>query len=340
MVARFRSWWQEIKQHRVAIGVGAIIFVVVIALIIAGYWFDWTGFNGYNKVTITHTISGTNAGTVTRTEEYQPGKGLWDWLQLLGLIAIPVVVGIGAAWFTARQNHDREIAEEQRKADRELAEKRYMDDRELAERRYEADRELGVEDRFDAGLQAYFDKMTELLLHENLSTSQRHDVVVNIAQTQTLLFLINMEARRKGFVIVFLAASGLINRNGKIIDLSFTDLREAKLRRNKGLLDGISLERADLRKADFTGVELTNVNFQEADLSDANLTETDLSGADFNDADLSDADLSDAILFNVDLSNADLSGANLAGAIGTTPEQLEKAKSLNGATMPDGSIHP
>src|SRR5205809_1440020 len=96
MVARLRSWWQQIKQHRVAIGVVAIALVVVIALIIAGYWFDWTGFNGYNKVTTAHTISGTNAATVTKTEEYQPGKALWDWLQLL---IIPLVLAVAALLF-------------------------------------------------------------------------------------------------------------------------------------------------------------------------------------------------------------------------------------------------
>src|SRR5258708_24102772 len=83
MLSKLRSWWQQIKQHRVAIGVVGIVLVVVITLIIAGYWFDWTGFNGYNKVTIAHTISGINAGTVIKTEEYQPGKALWDWLPLL-----------------------------------------------------------------------------------------------------------------------------------------------------------------------------------------------------------------------------------------------------------------
>jgi len=93
MGARFRSWWQQIKQHRVAIGVVAIVLVVVIVFIIIGYLFDWTGFNGYNKVTITHTIRGTNAGTVTKTEEYQPGKGLWDWLQLLIIPAVLAVAG-------------------------------------------------------------------------------------------------------------------------------------------------------------------------------------------------------------------------------------------------------
>src|SRR5258708_36613127 len=100
MEAWLRSWRQQIKKHRVAIGVVAIVLVVAITLIIVGYWFDWTGFSGYNKITVAHTISGTNVGTVIRTEEYQPGKGLWDWLNLLGVFAIPALVALGAA----RQN--------------------------------------------------------------------------------------------------------------------------------------------------------------------------------------------------------------------------------------------
>ena len=36
MGARFRSWWQQIKQHRVAIGVDSNCTVVVIALLIIG----------------------------------------------------------------------------------------------------------------------------------------------------------------------------------------------------------------------------------------------------------------------------------------------------------------
>src|SRR5437016_2741637 len=96
MVSRLRSWLQQIKQHRVAIGVVAIVLVIVIALIIAGYQLDWTGFGGYNKVTTTHIISGTNAGTITRTEEYQPGRALWDWMQLL---IIPAVLALGGYLF-------------------------------------------------------------------------------------------------------------------------------------------------------------------------------------------------------------------------------------------------
>ena len=54
--------------------------------------------------------------------------------------------------------------------------------------------------------------------------------------------------------------------------------------------------------------------------------------------------LSEAALNYVNLSQADLRGANLSeanldGAV-ITEEQLKKARSLTGATMPDGSKHP
>jgi uncharacterized protein YjbI with pentapeptide repeats len=51
------------------------------------------------------------------------------------------------------------------------------------------------------------------------------------------------------------------------------------------------------------------------------------------------ADLSNAVLFDTDLNDADLHGADLSDAKGTTKEQLEQAKSLQGATMPDGQLY-
>src|SRR5207248_7624350 len=95
MNSKLRSWWPYTRTVAII-----IVLMIVTVLIFVGYWFDWTGFNGYNKVTIVHTISGTNAGTVTKTEEYQPGKALWDWLQLL---IIPVALAIGGLWFTYAQ---------------------------------------------------------------------------------------------------------------------------------------------------------------------------------------------------------------------------------------------
>ncbi len=134
MVATLCPQWQKIKQHWVAIAVVAIVLVVVIALIIAIILFNGTGFNGYNKVTITSTIRGTNAGTVTRTEEYQPGKALWDWMQLL---IIPVVLAIGGFWLNRIQNdREKEATKRQQQAERD-AEIRQKDKEKQQEKRAE-----------------------------------------------------------------------------------------------------------------------------------------------------------------------------------------------------------
>lgn len=217
MTTKLRLWWQQIKQNRLAIGVIGFVLVVVIFLIIAGYWFDWTGFNGYNKVTIVHTINGTNAAIVTKTEEYQPGKTLWDWLNLLGVLAIPVVVGIGAAWYTAQQ----EKASERGNTDNQR----------------------------ETALQGYIDKMSELLLEKLLRDSAEEDEVRKIARVRTLMILSRLDAQRKGSVLKFLHESGLIEKGKCIVDLheadlSLADLTEAyittqQIEKAKSLLDTI-----------------------------------------------------------------------------------------------------
>jgi len=70
-------------------------------------------------------------------------------------------------------------------------------------------------------------------------------------------------------------------------------------------------------------VSLADINLRNLSLRSANLSGADLRGADLIGADLRRADLTDA----------DLSRARV------TNEQLAEAKSLQGATMPDGSQH-
>jgi uncharacterized protein YjbI with pentapeptide repeats len=325
-----QKWWQQLKQHRVAIGVGAIVLVVVIALIIIGYWFDWTGFNGYNKVLIAHTVSGTNAGTVTKTEEYQPGKGLWDWLQLLGILAIPVVVGLGTVLFTTQQANESDKNREKRhKTDIQIADANRV-------RQQQTDLQIAADNQHEAALQTYLDKMSELLLKEHLGDERivsgaEYKHVQKIARTRTLIILHLLDSERKGSILQFLYEAGLISgdKDKVVIQLQGADLNGAKLTRI--FLNGVNLSRVDLNEAILYRALLTNAILEFADLRRANIREADLIRCDLSNADLTDADLSGAILI----------GANLRGAIGVTVEELEKqAKSLTGATMPDGSKHP
>jgi hypothetical protein len=47
-------------------------------------------------------------------------KKLWDWLQLLGTLAIPVVVALATAWFSSQQSTTQLEVEEQRAQDEAL----------------------------------------------------------------------------------------------------------------------------------------------------------------------------------------------------------------------------
>lgn len=72
--AKLRSWRKKIKRPRLVVGVfvAGIPVIALIIAIIGGYLFNWT-WSGVSQ------------------------KTLWDWLNLLGVLAIPVVVGFGAA---------------------------------------------------------------------------------------------------------------------------------------------------------------------------------------------------------------------------------------------------
>jgi len=278
MGARFRSWWGQIKTHLVSTILIALLAVVLLLVIFGGYKYnwDWTGFN-------------------------RPSKTLWDWLQLLGVLAVPVVVGFGAVWFTTRQTR---ISEENRKQ---------QHDTELQIAEIQQQEEL---------LRTYFDKISDLLLDKELSTNPNIQSIVR-ARTLAALHILNTE--RKAIVLRFLHDSGLLQY---VKDFLYTlDLNHADLYR-------IDLSRANLNYTNLRGADLSGADFSRADFFHANLSYVYFWQANLSDAKLRRADLSRATLIEANLSNADLSGAKV------TQEQLDKAKSLKGATMPDGSLHP
>ena len=376
MVARFRSWWQRIRQRRVAILVMIAIAVVAVVLIIVGYSFHWAGFNGYIQVSIVHTLSGPTAGTVTRTEAYQPGKTLWDWLQLL---IIPVVLVIAGYFINLTIS----------RGEQEATKQRAQSEREAAEKRAETEREIALDHQRETSLQEYIDKMSELFLHEDLLGSDPKKEVREIARIRTLTVLNRLDGQRKGSVLQFLKNAELINQGTPIInlfganlsgaylseaflhgtrlyhvDLSGANLRQAHLsfippnlqydqeyiegaNLSYANLTGTDLSRADLeevklRRANLTKANLSGADLERADLWSANLVEADLSRANLIGADLRYANLTGADLTNATLNSyshgANLKGANLKDVTGITVEQLEEqAESLQGATMPDGT---
>jgi hypothetical protein len=280
-----RSWWQKIKQHPVATGIVVLLVLVFILFIFTAYRFgwDWTGFNsGTSQITVTSTSKGNYAATLS-----QPSKSLWDWLGLLAALAIPVVVGFGAAWFTTRQG---KVADAENK-----------------------------DNQRENALQAYIDKMSELLLHEELRWSKPENEARKVARVRTLTVLPRLDSLRKRTVIQFLYESGLIDKDNRIIELQGADLYQADLRwlrLENAHLGGAFCWKVDFSAAILHGAYLGGVEFREVTWNRTDLSEAYLNAATFLDA--------DGNKYTTDIAI----------------EELEKqAASLKGATMPDGSIH-
>ena len=198
-------------------------------------------------------------------------KTLWEWLQLLGSLAIPLVLAIAGFWFTSQQERSGQVVEEQRAQ--------------------------------DAALQAYLDQMGTLLLTEDLRKSEEGSEVRTLARARTKTVLARLDSRRTAAVIEFLIEAEL----AQLIELSGTNLSNANL--SGANLSSANLSDANLRGTNLIGANLSYADLSGANLSGAYLDEADLSGADLSDANLSDADLFGTVLSGADLSYADLSGA-------------------------------
>ena len=172
-----QTWWQRNKRFLMIIGV--VILVLLIAFGLAVYFFgwEWTGF-----------ISATGP-TLQPNEQYRPTKTLWDVLQLL---IIPIMLAISGFWLNQIQKN-RELRNTIQQA--------------------ELEREIAYYNQQETTLQSYLDRMSELLLKENLRTSNPNDEVRNIARVRTLTALCQLEANRNSYIFEFLRESKLISKD-------------------------------------------------------------------------------------------------------------------------------
>jgi hypothetical protein len=309
MGARFRSWWQIIRKLLAVVGiiVACALGTALIVGIIGGYLFNWN-WTGLRQ------------------------KTLWDWMQLL---FVPVVLAVAGFWFNHRERKAAELrADNERKAaelradnERKAAEFGAEAEREIEQQRAKTERDIAEDNQREAALQAYINEMSELLLHENLRESKEEDEVRKIARVRTITVLPRLDGKRKGRVLQFLHESGLIEKGNSIVDLEGADLTKANLM-------NVNLTKADLSEANLCGAFMNRANMNLTDLTSSNLRGARLSGAILIRADLTGADIRMSFLDNAILSQANLFGLPVAD------ELLTKAKSLQGATMPDGSIHP
>lgn len=220
----------------------------------------WTGFADFTKP----------------SADFERGKTLWDWMQLL---VIPIFLTVGVLLLNrSEQKTERQIATDRQQ---------------------------------EAILQAYLDKMSELLLEKKLLTTDEKEPK-EVARIQTLTVLRGLDAKRKALVVRFLHEAGLIHVKNVIIDLYGADLGRADLRWSD--LNAANLSGTSLFEADLDSAQLANANLEGANLRGANLTVANLSGANLAEAGLKEANLEDAWAINTNFQRADLDSANLSFA--------------------------
>jgi uncharacterized protein YjbI with pentapeptide repeats len=218
------------------------------------------------------------------------------------------------------------------------------------------ERDLDRARHSDEALQAFFEQTGDLLLDKGLLNKKDnpYDTTRVTARARTLAVLPQLDGERKRWLVQFLYEGQLINKDKKslgdgttefeprLVGLDGADLRNANLRNltlYSAALPGAILENADLRGANLIYSDLGGTYLRGADLRGANLR-----GASLVNADLREADFGVYQYFGfygeetekaADLTGADLPNANLTRAK-VTKKQLEQAKALEGATMPNG----
>jgi hypothetical protein len=188
-------------------------------------------------------------------------KTVWDWLQFLSALAIPVVLAVAGFWFSLQ-----------------------LDERE--EQRAKVERELEEQRAQDAALQAYFDQMGALMLDRDLRGSAGGDEVRLLARARTVTILRRLDSVRNRDILQFLREARLTTPEDPILEFSETNLSEANLR-------AANLESIDLEHTDLSDTDLRDANLSYAYLHDTNLERANLQGANLKKANLSEAKVTD-----------------------------------------------
>ena len=117
-------------------------------------------------------------------------KELWDWLMLIGVLAIPIAVAFGTLLISLQQTQSSQQA---------------------SERQHQTDIQIANDQRQEATLQTYLDNMSNLLLnHQLLASKHSGDEVRVVARSWTLTTLRRLDPTRKQVVLKFLYEAGLI----------------------------------------------------------------------------------------------------------------------------------
>jgi len=268
---------------------------------------DWTGFGGGITEEATTSTEKDPDGKIIKTvvtSKKEDGKTLWDWLSVLG---VPLTLALLGAWFQTRQQTQ-------------------------ADKKADLEKEIAETARKEEIIQAYLDKLSELVVDKNLfaiaakvkrfetkSTSKKEgsgDSSGDLEEEVNLSEVLQEQKEQLDAAVDVIRARTLaVLRRLKDDPERKTSVMEFLLEAEVIQRLNLSLSGADLSGANLSRADLHNADLHDADLKGANLSRANLSRADLRGANLSGANLFDAKLFRLtNLFSADLSRANLFSA--------------------------
>ena len=240
-----------------------------------------TGPKGYDKVTIAEKGVGPKKKKQTITYEIQPGKRLWDWLQLL---LIPLALFLIAYIFNSWQAASNQQVEDKSQQEQVVGD--------------------------------YLNQMSTILLKYNLHDSKPGDPIRALAQAYTLTALDRLDSGHKSIIVLFLYRADLLKYHyylhqetdcgdPKALKKQFPD-ENPLITLSQGNIEGVTINNLGLSCIDLHNMELNGSNFSESDLNRADLGLSFAMNADFSYTSMIAANM-----FFLDLENANLQGAQL-----------------------------
>jgi len=257
--------------HHIFLSLFTFLIVVAIGLINDGYGFvpDMPWLRGILLLLLFLLVIANVAIWISnfKWSGFQK-KTLWDWLQLL---IIPLMLALGAFYLNSASESSR--VQEQIK------------------------QEI---------LTDYFSKMQDLIVETkkikqtpgSKESNSEERLLLEFrptAQALTLSVLEQLDGKRKGKVITYLAESQLINKIDPLIQLGGANLQKLELK-GRQVFSSINIVGANM-----TATELSDILISDSDLSTVNLTEAVLQDVTFENSNLSGINLDGASLTNVSL---------------------------------------
>jgi uncharacterized protein YjbI with pentapeptide repeats len=232
---------------------------------------------------------------------YTAGRTRTLW-DWLQLLLMPVILIAGFGWLSFQQSQlNLQLSRQEHDTTLQIA---------------DAQQQATILSNYEASI-------SDMMLHDGLRTSQPNSTVALVAEVDTATALRQLEPAGKGNLLRFLYETALINNDTHVIELSELDAHNA------------NLVNIDIRDTYLFGLDMHGSDMRGSNLSFATLNYTSLANSNLAGANLQGCDMRDT-----NLTGANLSGANLKDVTELTSAQLAKARSLTGATMPDGSLHP